>query len=69
MCYRMSPSAAREVVVSGELWFAHPSLPLVPIPLGGPSDGGRQRSGVATRDGAGCNGHGVTGKYVARLWR
>ena len=51
MCYQMSSSTSREVIVSGEPWSAHPSPPLVPFPLGGLSDGGLQRVGVATRSG------------------
>ena len=51
----------------GEPWLAQPSPPLVPFPLGGLSDGGLQRVGVATRGGAVCNGCGVTGKYVVSL--
>jgi len=65
----VSPSASREVIVSGELWLVRPSPPLVPIPLGSPSDGGRQRSGVATRGGAGCISHDKTGEYAVRWGR
>ena len=48
--------------MSGEPWSAHPSPPLVPFPLGGLSDGGLQRVGVATRSGVVCNGFDVIGK-------
>ncbi|OEL31114.1 hypothetical protein BAE44_0007868, partial [Dichanthelium oligosanthes] len=41
---------------------------LVPIPPGGPSDRGWQRSGVATRGGEGCNGHRATVEYFV-WWR
>jgi len=53
--------------VFGEPWLAQPSPPLVLFPLGGLSDGGLQRVGVATRGGAGCNGCGVTGKYAVSV--
>jgi len=55
--------------VSGDLELACPSPLLVPHSTGWSSDGGRQRSGVATRSGAGHNGHGETGKYAVRWWR
>jgi hypothetical protein len=57
----------KEVVISDGLCLARPSPPLVPIPLGDPSDGGRWRGGVAMRGGAGCNGHGASGKYVCHV--
>ena len=41
----MPPSTLREIIVSNELWFAWPLL--VPIPLGGPSDGGWNGFSVA----------------------
>jgi hypothetical protein len=64
----VSPLVSREVAVSGDPRLAGPSPLLVPIPLWS-SDGGRQRSGVAMRSGAGRNGHDVTGEYVVRQWR
>jgi hypothetical protein len=46
------PPTPWDMVVSGELRLARLTLPLVPASLGGPSNGARQWSGVATRGGA-----------------
>jgi hypothetical protein len=62
----VSPSASREVAMSGDLGLACPSPLLVLISLVGPQmEGG----GIATRSGAGHNGHGETGEYAVRRWR
>jgi hypothetical protein len=53
--------------VSSDLRLVCPSPLLVLIPL--LVLGGRQRSGVATRSGAGHNGHDVTSEYAVRRWR
>ena len=55
MCCRCRHQLQRRPSCPIKLWFACPSPLLVPIPLGGPSDGGRQWSGVATRSGVGMH--------------
>ena len=55
MCCRCHHQLQRRLSCPAKLWFACPSRLLVSISLGGPSDGGRQWSGVATRSGAGMH--------------
>jgi hypothetical protein len=52
MCLgKVLPLASKVIVVSGDLWLACPPPLLVPIPLGGPSCGGRRTIGRRSYEG------------------